>query len=107
MLKIKLFPSLIIHATLHENLWGSRSIVLPFLTLALSGIEWLTSLLCRFAPKEKAPSSHWIESWVGPRDSLDAVEKISCPAGNRTPATQPIVQRNSNGAIRRAPFVIQ
>jgi hypothetical protein len=34
-----------------------------------------------------APSTDWIEDWVGSRASLNAVEnrKFSAPAGNRTP----------------------
>jgi hypothetical protein len=30
--------------------------------------------LDRFTPEEKAPGTHWIGDWVGPRDCLDAVE---------------------------------
>jgi len=33
-------------------------------------------------PREKAPLTHWIGGWVGPRAILDAVvkKKIPCPA---------------------------
>jgi hypothetical protein len=47
-----------------------------FLTLALVGGEWSASRPGLFTPGERAPSSHWIGGWVGPRASLDNVEKI-------------------------------
>jgi hypothetical protein len=28
----------------------------------------------RFTPKERAPGTHWIGGWVGPRAGLDKVE---------------------------------
>jgi hypothetical protein len=31
--------------------------------------------LAAFIPRERAPSTHWIGGWVGPRVGLDAVEK--------------------------------
>jgi hypothetical protein len=39
----------------------------PFLTLALDG--------GRFTPGERAPGTHWIGGWVGPRTGLDAVKR--------------------------------
>jgi hypothetical protein len=38
-----------------------------FLTSALLGGEWSASRPCRFTPKERAPVTHWIGGWVGPR----------------------------------------
>jgi hypothetical protein len=54
-----------------------------FLTSALVGGEWSVSRPGRFTPAERAPSTHWKEGWVGPRSSLDDVEKrkILTPAG--------------------------
>jgi hypothetical protein len=47
-----------------------------FLTSALVGDdEWYASRPDRFAPEVRAPGTHWIESWVGPRTGLDDVEK--------------------------------
>jgi hypothetical protein len=46
-----------------------------FLTLALVGGEWSASHPCRFTPEERAPGTHWIGGWVGPRAGLDDVEK--------------------------------
>jgi hypothetical protein len=54
----------------------------PILTSALDGGEWSASRLCRFTPGERAPGTHWIGGWVGPRFGLDAVEKrkiFHCP----------------------------
>jgi hypothetical protein len=46
-----------------------------FLTLALAGGEWSASHLCCFTPGERAPGTHWLGGWVGPRAGLDDVEK--------------------------------
>jgi hypothetical protein len=46
-----------------------------FLILALDGSELSASRPGRFTPGERAPSPHWIGGWVGPRASLDDVEK--------------------------------
>jgi hypothetical protein len=37
------------------------------LTSALKGGEWLAARPCRFTHKERAPDTHWIGGWVGPR----------------------------------------
>jgi hypothetical protein len=46
-----------------------------FLTSALVGGEWTASRPGRFTPGERAPGTHFIGDWVGPRTSLDTVEK--------------------------------
>jgi hypothetical protein len=46
-----------------------------FLTSALVGGYWPAPRSCRFTTGERAPSTHWIGSWVGPRAGLDEVEK--------------------------------
>jgi hypothetical protein len=56
------------------------------------------------SPKERAPSTHWIGGWVGPRAVLDAVVKrkiISpCRESNpRTPIVQLVAQRYTDWAI--------
>jgi hypothetical protein len=47
----------------------------------------------RFTPWERAPGTHWIGGWVGPRTVLDAVVKRKIPSPRResNPRT-PIVQ---------------
>jgi len=41
------------------------------LTSALDGGEWSASLPGRFAPRERAPHTHWIGGYVSPRNSED------------------------------------
>jgi hypothetical protein len=43
-----------------------------FLTSALAGGEWSASRPGRSTSGEKAPGTHWIGGWVGPRAGLDA-----------------------------------
>jgi hypothetical protein len=58
----------------HEGVLGSGGIA-PFilLTSALAGVEWSASRPGRFNRRERAPSTHWIGGWVGPRADLKAV----------------------------------
>jgi hypothetical protein len=49
-------------------------------------------------PGGKAPGTHWIGGWVGPRTFLDAVVKSKIPSPRResnprTPIVQPVAQR--------------
>jgi hypothetical protein len=65
---------------------------------ALDGGEWSASRPGRFTPRERAPGTHWIGGWVGPRAVLDAVVKRKIPSPNResnprTPVIQPVAQR--------------
>jgi hypothetical protein len=45
------------------------------LALALIGGEWPVSCSGHFTPEERAPGTHWIGGWVGPRTSLDDMER--------------------------------
>jgi hypothetical protein len=68
------------------------------LTLTLDGGEWSTSNADRFTPREKAPGTHWIGGWVGPRAVLGAVVKRKIPSPRRdsnprTQIVQPVAQR--------------
>jgi hypothetical protein len=56
-------------------LWGG-GVALPFLLLALDGVERSASRSACFTSGERAPSNHQIKGWLGLRDSLDIVEKI-------------------------------
>jgi hypothetical protein len=49
----------------------------------------------RFTPKERAPGTHWIKAWVGPRSVLDTAVKRKIPSPRResnprTPIFQPV-----------------
>jgi hypothetical protein len=65
---------------------------------ALDGGEWSASRPSRFTPRERAPGTHWIGCWVGPRAVLDSVVKRKIPiprreSNPRTPIVQPVAQR--------------
>jgi hypothetical protein len=66
-------------------------------TSTLYGGEWSASRPGRFTLSERAPGTHWIGGWVGPRAILDAVVKRKIPSPRResnlrTPIVQPLVQ---------------
>jgi hypothetical protein len=51
-----------------------------FLTSALDGGERSASRPGLFTPRGRAPDTHWIGGWVGPRAVLDAVVKRKIPS---------------------------
>jgi hypothetical protein len=68
------------------------------LTLEIDGGDWSASRPDRFTPRERAPGTHWIGGWVGPRAVLDAVMKRKIPSSRwesnpGTPIFQPVAQR--------------
>jgi hypothetical protein len=74
------------------------------LTSALDGGEWSASRPGHITPKERAPGTHWIGGWVGPRAVLDAVAKREIPSHRRqwnprTPIVQSVAQRYTDWAI--------
>jgi hypothetical protein len=75
-----------------------------YLTSALHGGEWSVSRPGRFTPKERAPCTHWIGDYVGPRARLDAVVKRKIPSPRResnprNPIVQPVAQHYTDWAI--------
>jgi hypothetical protein len=46
-----------------------------FLDSAIAGGEWSASRPGLFTHRERAPGTHWIGGWMGPRASLDYLEK--------------------------------
>jgi hypothetical protein len=62
-----------------KTYWGVEVYLHAFLTSALDGGQWSASRLGRFTPKERAPSTHWIGGWVGPRAVLDTAVKRKIP----------------------------
>jgi hypothetical protein len=92
-------------ATRHEGVLGEwRYSSTLSLTSALDGGEWSASRPGRFTPRERAPGTHLIGGWAGPRAVLDAMvkRKIPCPSRKsnpRTPIVQPVAQRYTDWAI--------
>jgi hypothetical protein len=54
--------------------YGGGHTAPPFLTLALDGGDWPVSRPDSFTTGKRAPSTHWIGGWAGPRVDLDAVK---------------------------------
>jgi hypothetical protein len=105
-IKVKVKLSLCFNwASLHEGVLGEwRYSSTHSLTSERDGGEWSASRPGRFTPRERAPGTHWIGGWVGPRAVLDAVVKRNIPSPSResnlrTPIVQPIVQRYTDWAI--------
>jgi hypothetical protein len=46
-----------------------------YFTSPLVGNEWSALRPDRFIPEERAPSTHWIGGWVGPKAGIDDMEK--------------------------------
>jgi hypothetical protein len=57
----------------HFNLTCILWTVFLLINIHLGG-EWSASHLSHFTPRERAPGTHWIEGFVGPRAGLDTVE---------------------------------
>jgi hypothetical protein len=69
-----------------------------------SGGELSDSRPDRFTRRERAPSTHFIGGWVGPRAVLDAVVKRKIPSPRResnpwTPIIQLVAQRYTDWAV--------
>jgi hypothetical protein len=60
--------------------WGSGGIAPRILTSAIDGGDSSAPCPGSFTPREKAPGTHWIGGWVGPRGVLDAVVKRKIPS---------------------------
>jgi len=64
---------------LGEWMYGS----IHSLTSALDWGEWSASRTGHFTPRERAPATHWIGGWMGPRAVLDDVVKRKIPSSRR------------------------
>jgi hypothetical protein len=74
------------------------------LTSALDGGEWSVSRPGRFTHRKRAPGTHWIGGWLGPRASLETVMKRKIPSSRResnrrTPIVQLVDQPYTDWAI--------
>jgi hypothetical protein len=92
-------------ASRHENILGEwRYSSTHSSTSALDGGEWSASRPGRFTAGERAPGTHWIGGWVGPRAVLEAVVKRKIPSPRRqsnprNSIVQPVAQRYTDWAI--------
>jgi hypothetical protein len=82
MIKVKVKLSLCFNSALrHEGVLGKRRYSSTHaLTSALYGGELSASRAGRFDFRKRAPATHWIGGWVGPRAILDAVVKRKIPS---------------------------
>jgi hypothetical protein len=84
--------------------WGSGDIaLLILLTSALDGGKWSSSRPGRFTPG-KAPGTHSVRGWVGPRAFLDAAVKrkilsLRRESNPRTLIVQPVALHYTDWAI--------
>jgi hypothetical protein len=69
-----------------KTYWGSEVQLHTFFDL---GTKWSASYPSSFTPRERAPGTHLIEGWVGPRAGMDTVSKGIIP---KTNPGHPIVQ---------------
>jgi hypothetical protein len=70
-----------------------------FLTSALVGCQWSASHPGQFASGEKAPVTHYIGGWVGPRAGLDDMEKrkfLTLPGLKLRPLGRPARSQSLN-----------
>jgi hypothetical protein len=90
--KVKLSLCLTNLALRHEGVWGSWCIDPHFLDLSTSW-RWMVSFTpLPLYPSERAPGTHWIGGWVGPRAGLDYVEKrkfLTLPGLELRPLSRP------------------
>jgi hypothetical protein len=98
--KVKLSLCLTKHHAM-KTYWGSGGIAPRIIDLGTRWWWWSASHPGRFTPMERAPGTHGIGGWVGPRAVLDAVVKrnIPCPSREsnpRIPIVQPVAQRYTN-----------
>jgi len=89
--KVKLYPCFKFYAM---KTWESGGKAPLILNIGTSGGEWLASRPDLFQPRGRAPDTHLIWDWVGPRACLDAAakRKIPVPARNRILVAQLVAQ---------------
>jgi len=68
------------YAALHENVLGEWRYSSTQSTTSTDGDERSASRHSRFTPEVRAPGTHWVGSWVGPRACLDEVMKRRVPS---------------------------
>jgi hypothetical protein len=82
-IKVNVKLSLCFFLTKHHTMkeyCGVEEDLHAFLTSTLNGGEWSASRPGCFTPRERAPGTHWIGGWVGPRTCMDVVAKRKIPS---------------------------
>jgi hypothetical protein len=96
--KRKSYPCALTEHHAMKAYWGSGSIA-PLILCPRHWMGWVVS----FTPTERAPGTHWIGGWVGPRAVLDMVVKRKIPSPSRNsdrPARIPaLYQLSYHGSI--------
>jgi hypothetical protein len=82
------------------------------LTSALDGGEWSASRPGRFTPRERAPGTHWIGGWVGPRAVLDELIKhlvviFHRVSGGKSPRNRDLGSRLKSVAIAQVTLLLE
>jgi hypothetical protein len=91
-------------ASRHEDVLGSGGIAPRILDIGTRW-RWVVSFRPRpLYPRERAPGTHWIGGWVGPKAVLDTVMKRKIPSPRREsnpriPIVQLVAQRHTDWAI--------
>jgi hypothetical protein len=84
-----------------------------FLTSAIVGGYWSTSLPGRFTPGERAPGTYWIGGWVDLRAGVDDLEKrkfltppgLECRPLGRPARSSALYRRSSRVSYSVLPFL--
>jgi hypothetical protein len=87
LIKVKVQLSLCLNKHQAMKTYWERYSSTHSLTSALDAGEWSASRPGRFTAGERAPGTHWIGGWVGPRAVLDTTVKRKIPSpppGKRT-----------------------
>jgi hypothetical protein len=93
-------------ASRHEGVLGEwRYSCKNSLISAIDGGEWSASRPGRFTHRERAPGTHWIGGWVGPRATLDAVVKRKILSPRRDSNHRPSRWRWKNKKRNKFPAI--
>jgi hypothetical protein len=111
LFEVKLPLSLTKHHAM-KTYWRAEIQLHAFLPSALDGGDWSALRPGRFTASERAPGTHWIGGWVGPRAVVDTVVKRRIPSPRResnprTPIVQPVGQRYTDWAITVLGYLVR
>jgi hypothetical protein len=89
--KGKVVPMLLTEHDAVKAYWWWRYSFTHSLTSALDGGVRSASSPSRFTPSERAPGTHWIGGWVGPRAVLDAAAAAKRKINSKITPSSPII----------------